>query len=455
MSPMTSPSLAGYEVATLGKRILLYSASADSLANYADTFVRIGVDVDTVGNLPDAKKKLQSGDYDALLADVTNFESSGQKLIHWAQNHMSAFDNFKTHGFTRTDIPAIPKSIYSRGSDQRFYFDHQDIDQLAALLSSIFISKNDIAWINDLRVGQRKLRQSIGEGTATGNPVFLNGASGLGAESLAQLVHCSCDRRPNEFVVLDCNPRQSFDYTYKTDIDNNQNRAVLKANFELLLGKAYKGTLFLRSFTHLSLMAQSALVDVLKKGLCILPGTTQHVKFEGRIIFCSSQNISELVQHRDVDERLYAMLAKNTMAIKPLAQYPDDLVPLAEAIVEYLCVKARGRVLSFTESAKRLIRNYPWAGNLVQLYEVIRMATVTAKKMKIRTTDLPIQRIEPLDEQAELLRLMETTDNNVSKVADELGRSRPYVYKKLREYRIEIQRPEKKKKDMAKAVADE
>lgn len=430
----------------LGKKVLLYSASQDSLTDYAHTFERIGVNHDTVNNIQDAKKKLLSGEYDTLQADVTDFESSGHRLIHWAQNHMSDFAMFKTHGYTRTDVPSTHKHIYSRGSDQRFYFDHLDIDRLTDVMSSLFINRRDIRWINEMREGQRRLRKSIGNGEPTLNPVLLRGAKGLGKECLAQIVHCMCDRRPNKFVVLDCNPRQRFEYAYAQSIDNRKNREIIRQNLELMLGHGYGGTVFFRSFTHLSMMAQSVLVDVLKKGYCVLPKSGERVKYDGRIIFSSNKILADLVQEGKLDERLFGILCKNVLEINSLAMYPDDLVPMAEAIADYLCVKARGKTMKFMDSAKRVIKSYPWGGNIIQMFEVIEMAVSTAKDLKIREKDLTIKRIEPFDEKAEIERLLEYYNGNISKVADEMGRSRPYLYKCLKKYGIDANAYVKKEK---------
>lgn len=126
-----------------GNRILLYSASKESIEDYAITLRKLGVTFDTATHIPDAKKMLKSGKYDALLADVTNFEASGRHLIHWAKAHIP--QPFKTHGYMRTDIPNLEKKIYCQGVDQRFYYDHADIDHLAEVLFSMFISHPDLS----------------------------------------------------------------------------------------------------------------------------------------------------------------------------------------------------------------------------------------------------------------------------------------------------------------------
>lgn len=85
-------------------KILVYSASRESLDDYAQTLTNIGADFDVVYTPQDAKRMLKSGKYGVLIADVTDFESSGRSLIRWTKNHIS-IPNFRIHGYTRTDMP--------------------------------------------------------------------------------------------------------------------------------------------------------------------------------------------------------------------------------------------------------------------------------------------------------------------------------------------------------------
>lgn len=101
------------------QKILLYSASDESIADYSKTLRKFGDAFETVNNITEAKKMLRTRQFDSLIADLTNFEGSGRRLIHWAKAHMPG--SFKTHGYMRTDIPNLIKNIYCQGIDQRFY----------------------------------------------------------------------------------------------------------------------------------------------------------------------------------------------------------------------------------------------------------------------------------------------------------------------------------------------
>lgn len=108
--------------------------------------------------------------------------------------------------------------------------------------------------------------------------------------------------------------------------------------------------------------------------------------------------------------------------------------------------------MKFLDNAKKLIRSYPWGGNLVQMYEVIQLAVSIASDLKIREKDLSIKRIEPLDEKSELERLLKKHNYNISQVSNEMDRSRPYVYDRLKKHGLwplpkESEDPEEGKMD--------
>lgn len=422
-----------------GNSILLYSASKESIEDYAITLRKLGVTFDTATHIPEVKKMLKSGIYDALLADVTNFESSGRRLIHWAKAHMPK--PFKTHGYMRTDIPNLEKKIYCQGVDQRFYYDHADIDHLADVLFSMFISHPDLSWIRDMTAGQKKLRKQINGKPAMSCPVLLSGAKGVGKESLSLLAHCLGTRFSNKFMVLDCNPRQKFDYVHRENKDCMSNREMLRKHFECLFGEANNGTVYFRSFTHMPLMVQEVLADFFERGRCRNPQTGHMMKFDGRIIFSTNKSLPELVRKNKVSARLYSKLMEASMVINPLAKYKNDLLEMAEAIVDQHCTKVRGKSMNFSPTAKKAMLGYSWPGNIDEMSRVLSTALITARKREIRVDDLTL--IVPAKTDIDYPAFPDSKDalsaaivehkGNISQLAKSLGCSRGFIYKKMKE----------------------
>ena len=415
-------------------RVLLYSPSQKSLEDYTITFDGIGMSYDTVDTVQDAKRLLQTGAYQTFLADVSGFDSQGYRLLVWARNHISNVFNFRSLGITLSNMPNIVMKVYRLGSDQRFLLDHDDINHLTDVMSSLFMNHTDIEWVNELREARKRLKDQIENAKPTMNPVLLKGDKGICKECLAQIVHCMCDRSQKHFILLDCNPSQRFDYVAADTLNMRPNLDAIEQNLKTVLGMAVGGTVFFKSFSHMPMRVQGVLYKVLKKGDCICPNTGETIPFTGRIIFATNKPLSDLAEEKILDARLYKMAIRNLIDVKPIACYPKDLVPLANGIVEYMCLKSRGRVMEFTEEAKSIIREYPWTGNLTEMYAVLDMAVSTAFKLKITARDLSIAPPEPVDEKTLIETLLSKHNGNHTRALKEFGKSRGYFYKKLKEY---------------------
>lgn len=426
----------GNDVPEAASRILVYSNSKESLEDYAISLRHVNVAFDSTTILPDAKDMLRTGKYNILLADVTDFETTGKGLIRWSKCHLPHL-KIRTHGYTRTDLPSQQKRIYARGVDQRFGFEHTDIDRMTDIIFSILLDHPSLKWANDMVAGQKNLRNLLKDKCPMAHPVLLNGAKGMGKECLAQIVHGMCNRSEHDFIILDCNPRQKFDYARRENRDTFNNRDLLKANFLTMFGKGYNGTVYFRSFYHMSLMAQEVLADVLEKGMCTDPITLKEKKFHGRVIFANNKSLPELVKKKKVSPRLYKMLAPYSMDISPVAHYGDEIIGIAQAIVDYFCIKGRGKTMSFSKEARKIIVNYSWPGNIEEMISVLEKAVETADNLVIDVKDLEL--INPHNEEIEtyevtdenIKMLMKKHNGNKSRVSTLLGISRGHFYKLL------------------------
>lgn len=430
-------------------KVLVYSRSDESLEDHVMSLRMITQNYDTANNLQDAKKLLKTGEFGLLVADVTDFEPSGKGLIRWAKNHIR-IEGFRTFAYMRTDLPSMNKRVYVRGIDQRFYFDQTEVDNFAAVVYELLIDHPNFQWSRDMSDGQKRLGEKLKNLHPMHHPVLLNGPKGMGKECLAQIVHGMCNRCENEFVILDCNPRQKYDYAARENRDTWDNREKLRQNFKIVFGRGYRGTVYIRSFTHLSAMAQAVLEEVLASGKCLLPvigdkkNPYREVEFEGRIIFANNKDLSELVEKRKVNDRLYKRLVKNSMDIQPLAHYGDEILSIAQAIVGYLCLKGRGREMVFTEAAKELIKKFAWPGNIEEMVHVLRVAVASARLLRIDVVDLSminddseiseIEIVEPTKENIE--RLLRENNGNKSKVHKLVGLSRTQFYRTMKKLDI-------------------
>lgn len=138
-----------------------------------------------------------------------------------------------------------------------------------------------------------------------------------------------------------------------------------------------------------------------------------------------------------------AALVETVVAVPPLRERPDDVVPLAR----HLARRARGRDVPFTAAAERVLRGCGWPGNVRQLSEVVTSAASRADTVDLRHlpadvlsgTSRRLTRIEAF-ERDEIIRLLTRPGISMAEAAEELGMSRATVYRKVAQYDIHIQR---------------
>lgn len=259
----------------------------------------------------------------------------------------------------------------------------------------------------------------------------------MGKLGLAQIIHGMGERRQYPFVVADCNPRQRYEFPNKSDADTPSNRAALRENLHELLGAAYKGTLYVRSLGHLCTMVQEVFAEVLAEGKCILPHRKGLIPFQGRIIFSTNHPINQLQNEGCLAKSLYPLITENVIKIPSLVEYKEDIESLAEAFVILMSLHAKAKVMEISDAAYKAIRNHPWKGNFVELYEVMRHAMKVAHNNKIQVYDLHLEEIPEKRTEEDIIRdVLSANKGNKRKTARDLNICPNKLYSLMRQYNI-------------------
>ena len=136
-------------------------------------------------------------------------------------------------------------------------------------------------------------------------------------------------------------------------------------------------------------------------------------------------------------------LVETVVAVPPLRERPDDVVPLAL----HAARRARGRELGLTRAAETALRGCGWPGNVAQLQQVIRQAATRTDVIDVRHLPADVlsgsthrlSRIETF-ERDEIVRVLTQPGISMREAAEELGMSRATVYRKLAQYDIHVPR---------------
>ena len=130
-----------------------------------------------------------------------------------------------------------------------------------------------------------------------------------------------------------------------------------------------------------------------------------------------------------------------------LAECPEDIIPLAEFMLDAANRELDRNVKGFDREAQKRLKAYPWPGNIREMRMAVRRATLLAKDDWITSGDMDLPykpgRAEVYalnDERTErttIRKALEATGNDRKAAARLLGISRSTLYLKLKKYRLD------------------
>lgn len=282
----------------------------------------------------------------------------------------------------------------------------------------------------------------------TESTVLIRGESGTGKELLAIAIHRASSRKEGPFIPVNCAAipealleSELFGHT------KGSFTGALKNHFGLFQS-ANKGTLFLDEIGDMPLHLQVKILRVLQEKQVRPVGSSTPVPVDVRIISATHRNLEEAIAHQKFREDLYYRLNVVSLELPPLHERKEDIPLLAEYFIQILSGDSDKPVKRFSPEAMRILVDAAWPGNIRQLYNVVENAFALATSSLI-TEDLlhdaikqhqrkliPLSEARRQFEQQYLIKLLQTTQGNVSEAARIANRNRTDFYKLLNRHHI-------------------
>jgi len=217
--------------------------------------------------------------------------------------------------------------------------------------------------------------------------VLVLGESGTGKELVARALHNYSPRNEGPFVAINC-----------AAIPENMLEAVLfgheKGAFtgahQARAGKfeqAQGGTLLLDEISEMALGLQAKLLRVLQEREVERIGGKRPIALDVRVIATSNRNLREEVRAGRFREDLFYRLNVFPLRLIPLRERPDDILAIADALLERLTPAGRPR-LRLDDAARRRLLSHAWPGNVRELENVLQRAAILAQGERIGSDDI-------------------------------------------------------------------
>ena len=223
---------------------------------------------------------------------------------------------------------------------------------------------------------------------ATNLTVLIMGESGVGKEVFSQIIHSLSPRKHNKFIAVNCGaiPEGTID----SELFGHEKGAFTGAHdnrkgyFEVVNG----GTIFLDEIGEMPMATQSRLLRVLESGEFIKVGSSKVLKTDVRIIAATNVNLGEAVQMGRFREDLYYRLNTVPITIPPLRERQDDIYLLFRKFSVDFAEKHRIQSVSLDETAKELLVNYHWPGNIRELKNIAEQISILATERTVNAETL-------------------------------------------------------------------
>ena len=151
------------------------------------------------------------------------------------------------------------------------------------------------------------------------------------------------------------------------------------------------GTLFLDEVGNLSYDIQAALLRTVQERKVKRIGSTKEIDLDVRIIIATNDNLQESIQKGRFREDLYHRFNEFSIYMPPLRERGNDIILLAEHFLIIANQELSRHVTSFSEEVIECFMNYRWPGNIRELKNVVRRATLLTEGNEITMKALPLE----------------------------------------------------------------
>ncbi|MGO5242695.1 sigma-54-dependent transcriptional regulator [Hallella faecis] len=423
-----------------------------------------GFDVDRVSSVSAAARQLtDTPNFDLILSDLRLPDHDGLFLLEWMRKHnlripfivmtsyaevQNAVLAMKTGASDYIAKPVQPDILLQKIRDALSTPEPAPTPQPATPAPEVKAQEPtaDVPrYIEGKSEASRQLYEYVGLVAPTPMSVLILGASGTGKEYVARRIHELSPRRDKPFFALDCGaiPKEVaasefFGYVKGTftGATTDKTGAFVEAN---------GGTLFLDEVGNLSYDVQVQLLRALQERKVRPLGGAHEIDVDIRLVCATNGDLASLVADGQFREDLYHRINEFTIYMPELKDRGADIFLFADLFIKHANADLGRDVIGLDDKASERIASYAWPGNLRELNNVMRRATLLAKGKHIGLSVLersmaPSTPTEPLalhDEQTEQQRIeaaLRATGGNKSKAAQLLAVDRKTLYNKMKRY---------------------
>ena len=419
-----------------------------------------------------------------VLTDFNMPEMNGLELLSWVQ------ENYKTIPvIIITAFGSIENAVEAMKLGAHDYITKPiKIDELEAVVAkSLLFGKlleenlvlkekikkyegfNEIITVNPQ---MKSLMGLIGQVAQTPATILIEGESGTGKMLFARAVHYLSSRADNPFIEINCGaiPHDLLE----SELFGHERGAftgavnMKKGKFELTNG----GTLFLDEIGELPLDLQVKLLHVLENQKFTRVGGTQFITTNARIVAATNKNLKSEVDKGNFRQDLFYRLRVVYMRIPPLRERKEDIPLLIDHFLKKYSGLNKSGNLVMAEKSRKILQSFNWEGNIRELENIMQQSIIFSNDGRITPENLPEEVLSAYKEEAEaedeyipftkdelqeekkkktdrildelenkfLIKLLNSTQGNVTRASEISGYDRRQIQNLLSKHNIDAEK---------------
>ncbi len=439
------------------QRILLVDDDDDLLRLYTIRLQSAGFQVETAESAEEALAHMPIFNPDLVISDLRMEGMDGMALFDAVQKISTGLPVIiiTAHGSIPEAVDAthqgviafLPKPI----DPKKLISEVRSALQVSGASAELTSRDDDSDWRREIiaksSVMENLLRKAkiLADSNAS---VLILGASGTGKELLARAIHRASPRKAKSFVPVNC--AAIPEALLESELFGHAKGSFTGASKDYggLFQSAQGGTLFLDEIGDMPLGLQVKLLRVLQERQVRPVGSVKPVDIDVRIISATHRNLHEAITENKFREDLYYRLNVVSLEIPELSERREDIPLLANHFVATQTKLNPKQIKGFAPHGMKILMEASWPGNVRQLYNVIEQAVALSTTSIISENLLqsaleenpseiiPFAAAKRNFEQTYLVKLLKTTQGNVSRAAQLAERNRTDFYKLLKRHHI-------------------
>ena len=415
-----------------------------------------GFVVRSSSSVSDAKRRLGEEAFDLVISDLRLPDSDGIDLLKWLKN-------------THPSLPLIMMTSYAeiQTAVQAMKLGAADYiakplnpDELLGKIKELAhveekaptrvpVSSAPDLYIEGQSQAARQLYEHVRLVAPTDMSVLVTGASGTGKEYIARRIHEQSNRSKAPFVAVDCGaiPKELSASEFFGHVKGSFTGAIENKTGAFVAAQG--GTIFLDEIGNLTYEVQVQLLRALQERKVKPIGSNQEIAINVRLISATNENLRQAIEKGDFREDLYHRINEFTIRIPDLKERKEDLLLFANHFLDLANSELQKDIIGFDNDTMQLFQSYSWPGNLRQMKNVIKYATLLATGRYITRKELPEELTENLsshtniqlknvEHERDLIRkALQECGNNKTRAAQLLGIDRKTLYNKLKIYQLD------------------